>query len=317
MRERAEAMVLASFVADSHALGAHMMYSMDEIASRHGRVERLLPPPPGSAHNGRPAGAQTSIGDQTLLLLRHLASHRAFDPPAFAAEWRTFMAANDGHRDEATAVTLANMGAGRPVVEAGSDSEDLAAVSRVAPIVCRYRDDRNRLIEAAQAQARITHNSSLAVETSGYIARVLWNVLNGNTPLSAITAVADAAEHRVADLLRAGLQSIDMGSGDAALTFGQGPRIESGLPLVVHLIAKYEGSLKDALIENVAAGGDSAARGMVVGMILGAFHGRDAIPDDWIESLRAYREISVLLEDLEAALLRSTTEAVSTAPWDA
>ena len=309
MRERAEAMVLASFVADSHALGAHMIYSTEEIASRYGRVERLLPPPPGSSHNGRPAGSQTSCGDQTLLLLRHLASHRAFDRASFAAEWRAFMSSYDGYRDEATVATLANMDAGRPLVEAGSSSEDLSALSRVAPVVCRYRDERDRLIEVAKSQTSVTHNSFLAVEAAAFLAQVLWIVLNGKTPMSAITAVAGATEHRVSELFRAGLRSIHLAGGEAALEFGQGSRIESALPLVVHLIAKYEGSLRDALIENVAVGGDSASRGMVVGMVLGAFHGRDAIPDEWIESLRAYPEISVLLEDVEAALLRNTSSA--------
>jgi len=47
---------------------------------------------------------------------------------------------------------------------------------------------------------------------------------------------------------------------------------------VIHLIAKYENNLQDALIENVMTEGDSAGRGLLVGMILGAhppWHGRD------------------------------------------
>ena len=312
MRERAEAMVLAAFVADSHALGAHMICDIEEIASRYGRVERLLPAPPGSAFNGRPAGAQTHCGDQTLVLLRHLAAHRSFDAAAFAAEWRAFMSFYDGHRDKATAATLANMDAGQPLVDAGSDSDELSAVARIAPVVCLYRDERNRLVDVAETQTRITHNSSLAVATAAFLARVLWSVLNGKTPTSAISAVADTStEPRVSDVFRSGLASANRTTRDLALSVGQGPRIESALPLAVHLIAKYEGSLRDALIENVAVGGETAARGMIVGMVLGAFHGRDAIPDEWIETLRAYREISVLLEDLEAALIRGPSSATN------
>jgi ADP-ribosylglycohydrolase len=53
--------------------------------------------------------------------------------------------------------------------------------------------------------------------------------------------------------------------------------------------------LKTALIENVMAGGDSAARGMAVGMILGAHLGKEAIPDDWLRDMKSSNRIVELL----------------------
>ena len=43
------------------------------------------------------------------------------------------------------------------------------------------------------------------------------------------------------------------------------------------------------------AGGDSAARGMAVGMVLGAHLGVEAIPQEWIEGLKKREEIEELL----------------------
>jgi len=57
-------------------------------------------------------------------------------------------------------------------------------------------------------------------------------------------------------------------------------------PGVVHLIARYQNDLKEALIQSVMAGGDSAARGMIVGMVLGAWLGPEAMPQQWLEDLR-------------------------------
>ena len=68
---------------------------------------------------------------------------------------------------------------------------------------------------------------------------------------------------------------------------------------MVHLIAKYQDELKEALIENVMAGGDSAARGMVVGMILGAFHGYDGIPDEWYLKMKKHDIILQLLDRID------------------
>jgi hypothetical protein len=44
MTTQATAMVLASFAADSLALGAHWIYDTAEIDRRFGRVDRLLKP---------------------------------------------------------------------------------------------------------------------------------------------------------------------------------------------------------------------------------------------------------------------------------
>ncbi|HKJ85049.1 MAG TPA: ADP-ribosylglycohydrolase family protein [Spirochaetia bacterium] len=307
MRERAEAMVLASFAADSHALGAHWIYDIEEIASRYGRVERLLPPPPDSFHAGRSKGSFTHYGDQALLLLRHLASHKTFDRDAFSDEWLAFMQSYGGYRDHATAETIANLTSDRPSDEAGSRSTDLSAAGRIAPLVYLYRDEREELVRLAHLHTQITHNSAPVAGSAIFLAHVLWNILNGNTPGSAIASVLNAStQPEVAALVQAGLDSVKQDTHEAALSFGQNCSVASALPLSIHLIAKYEGSLKDALVENVAVGGDSAARGMVVGMVLGAFHGHDAIPDEWIEEMVAYKEISTLLEDLEAILQRAT-----------
>lgn len=312
MRERAEAMVLASFAADSHALGAHWIYDMDEIASRYGRVERLLPPPPDSLHAGRAKGSFTHYGDQTMVLLRHLAAHHELDLASFSQEWREAMESYDGYVDAATKRTLEKLAGGVAPDEAGSDSSDLSGAARIAPIVYLYRDDRDRLETAARSQAALTHNNELVIESAGFLARVLRRVLNGKTPIAAMRTVLDEIGGSPIDRFIAdGLASADIETLAATERFGRQSAVENALPLTVHLIAKYEGSLRGALVENVAAGGDSAARGMIVGMILGAFHGPDAIPDEWIVELRAYRDINALLEDLEAAHQRSGTPSPS------
>jgi ADP-ribosylglycohydrolase len=69
------------------------------------------------------------------------------------------------------------------------------------------------------------------------------------------------------------------------------------MPGVIHLIATYESDLETALVENVMAGGDSAARGLAAGMILGAHLGIKAIPLEWLGDMRAYDTIMELLAD--------------------
>ena len=66
----------------------------------------------------------------------------------------------------------------------------------------------------------------------------------------------------------------------------------------MHLIAKYEEDLEEALVQTVMAGGDSAARGMIVGMVLGAYLGADGLPGRWVSELAKGPQIEALLEQI-------------------
>ena len=74
---------------------------------------------------------------------------------------------------------------------------------------------------------------------------------------------------------------------------------QTAFPGVIHLITKYESDLKQALVENVMAGGDSAGRGLIVGMVLGAHLGMDAIPQKWLTDMKAYLQIVDMLSRID------------------
>ena len=96
-----------------------------------------------------------------------------------------------------------------------------------------------------------------------------------------------------------GIESRSFKTTDAVKHFGQMCDVNAAFPGVIHLVARYEDNLREALIENVMAGGDSAARGMIAGMLLGAFHGLTAIPEPWLTELAARRRIFSLLADID------------------
>jgi ADP-ribosylglycohydrolase len=56
----------------------------------------------------------------------------------------------------------------------------------------------------------------------------------------------------------------------------------------------------EAMIQAVMAGGDSAARAMIVGMVLAAHQGEEGLPVEWVEGLRRSREILDLLTRIRA-----------------
>lgn len=300
MTEKAKAMVLASFVADALSLGPHWMYDPQKIEEKFGRVDRLTAPLPKSFHNTKEKGQFTHYGDQMMVLLASVAEKGAFDPADFSGRWRRLFDNYDGYFDGATKSTLANYDEGKSPEEAGSSSDDLAGASRIAPVVCLYRNDPDKLAEAAEAQTRMTHTDPATVESAAYFGRVAQAVLAGEAPTAAMKSVAEAHfdVSPVSAWLQKGLATLDRDSVEVIGEFGRSCHTGEMFPGVVHLIAKYEKDLKEALIQCVMTAGDSAARGALVGMVLGAHHGIGDLPDEWFEEMNATGTIRKHLEKM-------------------
>ncbi|MFZ0132744.1 MAG: ADP-ribosylglycohydrolase family protein [Desulfobacterales bacterium] len=297
MQQNAKAMVLASFAADSLALGAHWIYDTAVIDNDIGRVDNLRQPPPDSFHPAKEAGEFTHYGDQTLVLLSSIAEKRTFDLDRFARDWQALFDGYTGYRDHATKETLKNFAGGKTPASAGSASTDLGGAVRIAPLACLYRDNRDELRSAARAQTAMTHRDPIVIDSAELLADVLWLVLRGEKPTGALEAAA-ADRPTLKKAVENGLQSAGRPTRETIKKFGQMCETPAALPSVVHLVATHENDLKTALVENVMAGGDSAARGMAVGMILGAHLGRGAIPDPWLQGLKAGGRIAELLDKL-------------------
>lgn len=80
-------------------------------------------------------------------------------------------------------------------------------------------------------------------------------------------------------------------SGDEAVVSQNGRiasscYLENSLPALMFLGYKYGGSFEDAVLANVNVGGDNAARGALVGAVMGASGGFSGIPDRFVSGLK-------------------------------
>ena len=298
--KNAQSMIRASFLGDSLSLGAHWIYDQEAIKRKIGRVNTLLAPLPASQHASQQAGAFTHYGDQTLILMQSLAGCKGFDLQDFAARWRRFWEKAQSYRDQATKGTLANMQAGKGPEASGSQSNDLAGAARIAPLIYALGQDEQTLIQAARAQTAMTHADQNVVDSAEFFTRVVLEVFNGLRPVSAVEKAAafSYAHLPVKKWVRTGLDAAAEESTTAIQDLGKTCHAPHAFPGTVQLIARHEDNLKEALVQCVMAGGDSAARGLLVGMVLGAFHGEAAVPAEWKQELQAGEEIESLLQDI-------------------
>jgi len=301
MNERATTMVIASFAGDSLALGAHWIYDTQAIHRAFGRVDSLMKPQPNSYHPTKQEGEFTHYGDQTFVLLESLATRKKFDLSDFSSRWKKLFENYTGYVDEATRGTLAANASGKKTEDGGSPSGDLAGASRLAPLVYTYCNDLPGLEKSAIAQTRMTHNNSLTIDSAAFFAAVAFSVLGGAWPVDAMekTARENFKDSPILNWVKAGIASADKESVPVIAEFGQTCNTMDAFPGVVHLIAKYQNDLHEALIQSVMAGGDSAARAMMVGMILGAYSGSGGLPEEWLSEMRKEKEIVELLGEIK------------------
>lgn len=294
-------MVLASFAADSLALGVHWIYDTEQIDRQFGRITDLLPPSEGSYHPTKKRGDLTHYGDQSLHLLRHLVKHRGqFSLAEYARDWQSLFTDYSGYMDRATKVTLQNLQRGATPEACGSPSTDLGGAARIAPLVYCFREDLEALLTAVQAHTSLTHCGPGSADGAVFLARSCYGILHGASPREAfIQALEDGINDIDLELrLR---RSLDQHTGSVRQVvkeFGQMCSINAALPGAIYTVLHSEGNLEEALIETAMAGGDSAARGMVVGMLLGANLGKEKIPVRWLDNLVDCREIQAALDSL-------------------
>jgi ADP-ribosylglycohydrolase len=301
MNSKAKAMVLTSFAADSLSLGVHWIYNTNVIDKKWGRVETYIKPERPTYHPTKDLGEFTHYGDQTMLLLESVSARAGFDLNDFADRWQQLFSTYDGYFDSATKATIENIASGKPSTESGSDSDDLAGAARIAPLAYVYQNDLEKLVTSAREQTALTHNNPLIIDTAEYFARVVWHVLQGQTPTEGLkTAKAGTLDTEpYSRWIDEGLQSTAGDTRQVIKDFGQMCEVHAAFPGVVHLIAKYENDLYGALVENAMAGGDSAGRGLIVGLIVGAHKGMQSIPKPWLKDLKAYAHIMNLMANID------------------
>ncbi len=283
-------LILPSFFGDALALGPHWVYQPSEIAGWYPGGIRQYDAPHSKYHPGKVAGDFTQYGDQALVLLEtpELVTWRS-DWQQWAERVRKDQSS---YFDGASRETLENMEAGSAEP---SFSSDLGGAARIAPLFAA-ETDASVLVARARSQTALTHGDPQVIDAAEFFARAAFAVAEGSDfeeafdeaasfPYEALPAIdwLMVARHAAAGDLAAHGRSLGLGCD-----------IAGAFPITLALAYRYESEPVEALSANAMLGGDSAARGLLLGLLMGARHGVAAFPAEWSSNLRA-------LERIEAA----------------
>lgn len=253
-------------------------------------------------------------GDNTLnllcarVLLRSLNTVGHYDSADFLREYISFMTEPDRHNDTYAESFhrdfFANYAQGvAPENCAGAEGHDTASigglVSLTLVILATLRDGNLAASNAtALTQQRLTHRSSLLERHTLEFSTLLFNIFHDTNP--DIEQLTYAAASRLGFPAAKVIQSVRRNqSSDLDVIGGllsPACYIDQSFPSVLYLAARYPNDFEAALIANTNVGGDNCHRGAVLGAILGASLGIEAIPKRWINGLTAHTELNDEIE---------------------
>ncbi len=297
----ARRLVLPSLCADALALGCHWVYDSSVLAELDPASLCQFHSPRSNYHPGKSAGDFTHYGDQTLVLLKSIVSRGGFDADGWRDDWQEFWENGPpSYCDGATRVTLGFL---RFEIGSGSESNDLAGAARIAPVLGALATaPLETRIAAARAQTSLTHGDVMIVDTAEFFTRAVDALSSGSSMLEALDAAASARYQSLEarDLLDEALAASGLDRHAAGEAFGLACHTLEALPFTLWCLVRYRDQPLEAVLQNTLAGGDNAARGLLIGLMMGAAHGTAWMPPAWTEDLVAMKEIDALLGLLDA-----------------
>ncbi|MCK5811569.1 MAG: ADP-ribosylglycohydrolase family protein [Clostridiales bacterium] len=294
MDKKKVGMVLGGFVGDAFSLAPHWIYSIEQINQLFGNLENIVDLPMNTYHTKKKKGDFTHYGDQMLWLLQFSKTNNTFNKELYTKFWVEKMTKHSGYIDHASRETLNRL---KQKNKEGGLSLDMSGAVMIGPMIYFNKEKIKNLLKAINKKISITHNQLQVLKTGRFMTEVILEVLKGQTPINAITSYMKKLESN--DFLNISFEKANRMvkelPQEVIVKLGQSCGVESALPSTLYLLLKYQDDFRKAIIENTKAGGDSAARGIMIGTILGAYHGIDGIPKKWLSDMNTHSEILRLL----------------------
>lgn len=283
-REHAHGALLGVFVGD--AAGATLEFS--DIPISESMARQAIHMPGGGIHAVGP-GQITDDSELTIALARALEGHHphhGFPAGTVAKQYRAWYASSPF--DVGSTCAMAFRGAGgvdmmRAVaVQRNQDSESNGALMRVIPLAMWMATQPAALVaEAAKQDALLSHPSVVCQDANAAYAVAMAHLLTHPGDTDGALAAATASSNMASSTVKLWLledSALDDHQLDSLLdcTHMEG-HVRYAFTLAFHFLRRRT-AFEDAILYTLQKGGDTDTNAAIVGGLLGALHGTQAIP---------------------------------------
>jgi len=293
--QRARAAIIGSWVADAATMGLHWIYNPNDIRQRlaAGQMPEFFEPPASpeyGAHSLHAAfyvsGANSPYADEVLPLLRSVANEGRFDAERFVNESVSFLEKYGGRSNSVMQQFVEAEHSGRHWPLSAVNDNQAHAIVKVPVLTARYAGSTELGTRVAEA-VRVHQDSELAVTIGVMAARILERVILGASVAEALAWASEGGGAPIDEKVRRFVvQALCGTSGCAGSTEAAGDRLGRSCTLPgafqvsLHAVSGCTGYV-DAVRSNILAGGDQSSRAMLIGALLAAEQGDNAIPSEW------------------------------------
>jgi ADP-ribosylglycohydrolase/fructose-1,6-bisphosphatase/inositol monophosphatase family enzyme len=173
---------------------------------------------------------------------------------------------------------------------ANRESQSNGSLMRISPVGMVAAGRPAEAAELARQDSRLTHLHPVCVDSCAvYVAAIAEAIATGCGPEGAYrAALAEAERSGVQPAVKRALEQARQAPPDDYWT-------NQGWALIALQNAFYQllhaPSLEEGIVQTVMAGGDTDTTAAIAGALLGAVHGRPAVPARWVRAIRCCRPV--------------------------
>jgi len=244
------------------------------------------------------AGQPTDDSELALMLARTLVLHRTFEPGSVLQSYVHWYLSQPFDVGGTTAAALGAAARGTTAEERLKLASEAASVTsqangslmRVSPLGIFAAGRPERVIELARADSRLTHPHAVCQDACAVFAAAIARAVGARgVPRDAYETALSVAEE--ADVCPEVKQALRDAEHDPPADFQH----HQGWVLIALQNAFYQllhaADLESGVVASVMAGGDTDTNAAIAGALLGAVHGRQAVPRPWLRAVLSCRPL--------------------------
>jgi ADP-ribosyl-[dinitrogen reductase] hydrolase len=266
---RAQGCLMGQVAGDS--LGSLVEFqSAGEIAEKYPSGLRTLA---DGGHWRTLAGQPTDDSEMALALARSIVASGRYEAESAVGAYRQWYASGPFDIGQTTRAALVGYRMG--------ESQANGSLMRASSLgVYAHRLAADAAAAAAREDSALTHPNAVPCDAvAAYVVAIAHAVAHGDGPRGAHdAALAWAVGHGAEPLV---VQALERAREAPPVCDGE----NEGWVLVAlqnaFFALLHAGGVEDGVVETVGRGGDTDTNGAIAGALLGAIHGRDAVPSQW------------------------------------
>lgn len=249
-------------------------------------------------HWGILAGQPTDDSEMALMLARSIVQSKGYEPTAALDAYLHWYGSPPFDIGGTTSAALSGARRGRTPQErlagakqhANTSSQANGSLMRISPLAIFGAGDPATAAAWARADSSLTHPHQVCKDSCAvFVAAIATAIATDCSAQDCYQAALDEARRSsvaepVAEALR-----------EAAERPPEDYQTQQGWVLIALQNAFYQllhaPSLEEGVVQTVMAGGDTDTNAAIAGALLGAVHGRDAIPPQWLRSILSCRPL--------------------------